>query len=469
MTATRIRSTTSPVSTASHGLPASVWLVEPAVALAATLLASSGGTWMWFALLAVPALWLVRRLWVGGRPFVRTPYDRAVAVLLLSLPLCLLPVVDWTAAAPKLAGILGGLMLIYALARAGGSASRLVVLASLAALLLDALIVGTGLAGTSWSAAEKIGPIQPLVRHLPLRLHPVSRGSSNGGVNPNEVGGGAVLILPLAIAVAWGRRDPVSGPFARLQSVALLLGAALLTCVLVISQSRSAYAGLLCEAVFCTGYLLTRRFGRHARTVAIVAATLGGLVPALGVWLAATGSLTDASGLDSLASRLELWQRSLRMVGDFPLTGIGPGQFDLVLHRLFPPLLVRGDVYVAHAHNWFLQLALDLGLIGAFAMLGLLRGFARGVAVAASRSTDPRLRRLALALAAGMLGYCVFGLTDAIALGARGGLGFWIVLGLGAALWRTIAHGHRPPEAGTGKPGDARIKSGDQAPSFIVS
>jgi O-antigen ligase len=421
---TRSQQQPAPASDAPRGgLRRAGWLIEPGFVLGVALLASAGGVRGSFLLVAVPAFWLARRWRCADRLLGRTPYDAPIAVLLLTLPLWLLPVVDWSAAAPKIAGILGGIAVVYALTRAGDSPPRLVMLTSLAALVLEGLVIATALVGTNWSAAEKIDIFQPVVQHLPVLVRTVSRGSANGGVNPNEVGGAAVLVLPLALVVAGRWRVRSTRWFDRLSGALALSGAALLACVLLFSQSRSAYAGLLCETVFLGMVALTSGLRARTRAVALATAVLAGLA--------------HASGLDSVASRLELWQRGLRMVGDVPLTGIGPGQFDLVLHRLFPPLLVRDDVYVAHAHNWFIQLALDLGLPGAAAMLWLLWRFLRVVAVAASRSPEPRLRRLAVALAAGMLGYVAFGLTDAIALGARGGLGLWVILGLGAALWRT--------------------------------
>jgi hypothetical protein len=78
--------------------------------------------------------------------------------------------------------------------------------------------------------------------------------------------------------------------------------------------------------------------------------------------------------------------------------------------------------------------ALDLGLPGLFAYLALL-----GVAIANCLhivgGTSPVRRAVAAALAANLAGIHLFGLTDALPLGGRVTLLFWLNLGLIAALY----------------------------------
>ncbi len=146
----------------------------------------------------------------------------------------------------------------------------------------------------------------------------------------------------------------------------------------------------------------------------------------------------SADALQTLASREELWRLAWAMIQDFSFTGIGLGQFDLVLHTLYVPLLVRPDEYVPHAHNMYLEYAVELGLPGAVAFALLVLAFFRQCA-RAMRAGDPLLRSAGLGLALGMASFWVYGLTDAIAPGARGGLVLWVMLGLGAALGRVAS------------------------------
>jgi tetratricopeptide (TPR) repeat protein len=68
-------------------------------------------------------------------------------------------------------------------------------------------------------------------------------------------------------------------------------------------------------------------------------------------------------------SRLELWQRTLYMLGDAPLTGFGPGHFRAFYPFYVDVSAVAGNNYQEHAHNLFLQSYAELGLAGLLAML----------------------------------------------------------------------------------------------------
>jgi putative inorganic carbon (HCO3(-)) transporter len=112
------------------------------------------------------------------------------------------------------------------------------------------------------------------------------------------------------------------------------------------------------------------------------------------------------------------------MISDFPITGIGMNGFRRVMPVMYPALLTRPDVDVAHAHNHLLQVALDIGLPGLIAYLALWCGTA-----ALLISVYPNSRVIS-GLAAGMVAYFAFGTSDAIALGAKVGIFFWVALGI---------------------------------------
>jgi len=108
---------------------------------------------------------------------------------------------------------------------------------------------------------------------------------------------------------------------------------------------------------------------------------------------------------------------------------------------LYPLFTMGPDVDVGHAHNEFLQAALDLGLPGLMAFIALHLG-AAAMLWSLWRTVDPAAapemaarRYAALGLGCGLLAHLVYGLTDAVALGAKPGLVFWLLLGLIAGLF----------------------------------
>ena len=66
----------------------------------------------------------------------------------------------------------------------------------------------------------------------------------------------------------------------------------------------------------------------------------------------------------SLASRIMIWQSSWKMIENYPILGIGPGNFQeiyLTYQQYFPPYL---DWAVPHPHNLYLAFWLQSGIFG---------------------------------------------------------------------------------------------------------
>ena len=109
-----------------------------------------------------------------------------------------------------------------------------------------------------------------------------------------------------------------------------------------------------------------------------------------------------ASGSGSV--RLVMWKASLRMIQDVPLTGVGAGawEVDIPLYQQ-PGAQMETDFY---AHNEYLQLIGEFGLVGWFFLVGLL-AFAAGVArrtwLCAATSPDAAFRAITLASLAALL------------------------------------------------------------------
>jgi putative inorganic carbon (HCO3(-)) transporter len=147
-----------------------------------------------------------------------------------------------------------------------------------------------------------------------------------------------------------------------------------------------------------------------------------------------TGGTTFS--LNTLASRVEIWSRALYGIEDFPITGMGMNTFREVVHVLYPLFMIPPGVDFAHAHNHMLQAAIDLGIPGLIAYLSLWLISAVMLHSIWSRATGWEDRLWVLGLGGGLLGYFVYGLTDAVALGAKPGFLWWMMLGLIVGLYK---------------------------------
>ncbi len=216
-------------------------------------------------------------------------------------------------------------------------------------------------------------------------------------VNPDHLAAYLNLVLPLAVAgvlfpnmVGKKNRDI----FRVLCGLTAFLGAS----ALIMSLSRAGWLGLLLGFItlvaLCGGIRPEDRpwLLRMRRRVALpLAATGMGLLVLVSVlFIGPEGRhLADARLKEtvvqqvSLPFRLNVWRDTLPMIRDFPLFGIGLDAFeDLYPHYQSPPWV---PARVTAAHNDYLQLAAEAGLVGSalmcwfFVAAGrrLYRGFGR--------------------------------------------------------------------------------------------
>jgi O-antigen ligase len=103
-------------------------------------------------------------------------------------------------------------------------------------------------------------------------------------------------------------------------------------------------------------------------------------------------------------SRLEFWATTLRAAGAFFPFGSGIGSFVQVYPLFDDPNRVDIAMRVPHAHNDYVELALETGLIGIALVLAFLAWWlARAVAIWRSAEPSPYARAATIASAAILL------------------------------------------------------------------
>ncbi len=210
---------------------------------------------------------------------------------------------------------------------------------------------------------------------------------------------------------------------------------------LLLSQSRGAWLG----AGLALLAMPVLRYRRWWIVLLTVAALTAAAALALGperlqslLFPIAAGDEIGAT-INTLPSRLELWMRALAMLHDFGLAGAGPGQFEQMVMVLYPPFFTGLLGGFQHAHNLYLQTAVDFGVLGLVALLALLLGSgASMVAAARGRATrsaaDQPLTALVIGLFGSLLALAVHGLVDAPLVAPRGYALAFALLGMAAAV-----------------------------------
>jgi len=318
--------------------------------------------------------WAIR-LALTGRPTRRTPFDLPLALFLLTALVATWVSFDRGAAWARFWLIVGGVVLFYALANAVTAGNmRIWFLALLGAGAAVVFVVTN-----DWSAsAAKIGLLTRLGRALQAWFPRLPGLDANAYIAASI----PAMLLPFAglVAVqAWEklRRERGAGSSratsllhpALSAGLAFGLGMALLLLVAfgwVMAASRAAWAAvlgaLLLAGVWCVAGWLSR--SNATMRAGILIACLGlALLVILVVAVArpaAIAALLDAlPGPSAVGSRIELWRNSLLLVRDYPFTGVGHDGF-MMAYSTYVMLLHVG--FAPHAHNLFLDMAVEQGL-----------------------------------------------------------------------------------------------------------
>ncbi|HOU41716.1 MAG TPA: O-antigen ligase family protein [Promineifilum sp.] len=375
------------------------------------------------ALLAVP--FVVRRGRTGrfARPMALNWPVTVLGLVFLPAAMLLSPA-PWAVSWPRAATLAWSIVLFYAVAnwparprvhRHGRQATRL--------------------SGPTWgflALGGVVAVLAPLVMRsvdklffLPQTGWLATRLGWQHALPTNEVAGVLTLFIPFTVALAaaawWTQRRRL---LAALAPLTLLLLAAL-----ALTQSRT---GLMASAV---GALLALLLGARPRrktlviglgAVALILAAVA-LSP-LREWFVFAGANSWQS---VIGPRLGIWGQALDGIRDHPVWGMGLGAFGLLARLIYPLVPVAQSAVIEDAHNLYLQTTLDFGILGGLLLL-LLLGVAVWSGWGLARARPPRaLSRLwAAGLVGALVAHALYSLTDAVALGALGGVALWYVFGL---------------------------------------
>ncbi len=401
------------------------------------------------ALLIVPFLWLAA--WIArGRPVERTPLNLPLLLLSGMMLVSLYATFDIAFSLPKISGMVLGLGAFFAVSRRAAQPHQFWQ-ALVLFLGLGLAIAIASLFGTAW--AWKIPGLAAIVPRVPRIISGLP--GAEAGFNANEVAGTLLWIIPLYAALTILLASPTGRSALGVRGLRTgwaLIGTAasglLILAVFLLAQSRGAIFALALTPVLLLPAALRGRARRIVIALLIILALA--LYVAAVIWPAVAlyliGVVNGLTRIDlatePIQGRLETWSRAIYGIQDFPFTGMGMNAFRRVVHVLYPLFLVSPDTDIGHAHNEFLQAALDLGIPGLIAFLAvyltafwmlveLWRGPTGEGGAVMTGALSPVIRRaLVLGLGGGLLAHFMYGLLDAVALGAKPGVIFWMLLGL---------------------------------------
>jgi putative inorganic carbon (HCO3(-)) transporter len=403
-------------------------------------------------LLILPLTWIISLL-AKNQPIPKTPINLALLVIAIQVLISLYATYDIAVSLQKVTGVIWGISVFFALVRLSKKRKG-VMITTLVFLGGGAGIAVLGLLGIEWPT-NKIILFNTLYENIPT-LSAILPGLSDG-FHPNEVGGALTWILPFwLVMVCWPifRFKKIKKSIAPIWIIFLFILNGLLlslgSLVLLFSQSRSAYIGMAFGLIVMLFVVLPKKL----RFVFIILLLIG-----LGFLLffilngqfmiffnqlfPESGMASMAFSMNTLSGRIEIWSRAIYAIQDFAFTGMGMNTFRTIVNVLYPLQTISADVPIkdiGHAHNLFLQVALDLGIPGLIGFIAfyltsfwmLISSIHRLKRKSDHGRNDKLITKelftvISIGLLGGQVAHLVYGMTDAIAFGAKPGILFWVM------------------------------------------
>jgi putative inorganic carbon (HCO3(-)) transporter len=372
------------------------------------------------SLIVILYFWLVR--WIAfGHLSLRTPVDISIVFILV-----LLPITIWVTTLPQstysqIYRLLSGIGLFYAIANWGIRKIRMRQLVAVFAGV-GLLLALVGLFGVQWNIGKI--PIIPksIYEFLPTLIPDT--------IHKNVLAGYLVILLPIGVASLLFIWPKLSG----IERVVYIISSFVMVVVLVLTQSRGAWIAFGATLGFLA--LLRWRWGWTILMAVIIIGFVG--INSLGSSLA-IDAVTSNDTAGGIEIRTEIWSRAIYMIQDFPFTGIGMGSFGEIGDKLYPFLLSSPIGSIPHAHNLFLQVAVDLGIPGLIAWLAILLiviSLAWKIYRLGTGLRNSRTSALGAGLLTSQVALIVHGLIDAVTWGmVRPAPIVWAIWGLAIAGW----------------------------------
>jgi O-antigen ligase/polysaccharide polymerase Wzy-like membrane protein len=293
-----------------------------------------------------------------------------------------------------------------------------------AALAVLTILKRLGLDGTFEGFAKHPAVAPEVLAELRGAAAPVSDRATGPLGDPTLWAQALLLVLPLAGWLAWEARGR-----ARL---AWIGAGALMVVSIAITQSRSAFVGL---GLMVALALWARGRRRLRLGLAVLAAlTIGGAAFYVTSHYETVNEIRTAPASEHAALRARISENlaGLYMLEDHPLNGVGAGEFE-DNYQAYARRIGIDDRFKRSAHNSYVQIAAESGVLGLITFVGLLVATlgsamrARRLLLAARRVVDARL---AEAMVIGVGVYAAMAAVNDFAFPIY----LWLAMGLAGGL-----------------------------------
>lgn len=244
--------------------------------------------------------------------------------------------------------------------------------------------------------------------------------------NPNVFGEYLIMLIPVALAFMLTAK--------RFTHKVLSAGALVLSfAALIYTWSRGAWIG--CIGAMIIFFVIVTKYALGTYCVGILSVPL--MIPFLPSSIidrfSSIGNMTDSS----TSYRVFIWEASANMIKDNFIAGIGIGTE--AFQTVYSEYALAGIERAPHSHNLYLQLMVELGILGFAVFVITLFLFFAKVFTFLKESGNRESKLIVGAIACGLLAILAQGLTDYVWYNYRVYAFFWMMLGIAVAVINTDA------------------------------
>ncbi len=411
---------------------------------------------------------------------VRTPLDLPLMLMLASAVLGVWTSYDQAASWTKFGLLVAAVAIYYAIVWSALLPSGSALLSAITWAFLLGGVAFSGFYASQHDFTDvpgKVGAIAQFGQWLNRTVPQLGYHS----INPNIAAGILEIALPVDLALAWSLLSeegsktsqiaavyPLSATnggsrrFLRLIGlVVVLVAGSVIAFGLLMTTSRGAGLalaglGIGSLALWWFGSPQARRLGgRIWAPIGVIALSVGVIALAGLGWL--NSLLEPIQAGNSAISRAELWGQSVGLIRDYIFTGAGLGVFPMVLSTY---ALLSNNVSLTHAHNLFLQVWLEQGLLGFVAFVWIVIQFYRW-AIREGTDAEIRLGWLAVGGIAATSVMLLHGLVDVLLYSSRGLPLLFVPMALAIAGQKAAKAGRRKTkDEGPLQASERRVRGG---------
>ncbi|MBI5873587.1 MAG: O-antigen ligase family protein [Candidatus Omnitrophica bacterium] len=227
------------------------------------------------------------------------------------------------------------------------------------------------------------------------------------------------LVLPLALSLFLFYSS-------RLTKWLLGISICLMLPVLILTYAPGAALGLYAAIIIMA--ICKRKWW-------LVALLLVGLIFGFFLLPESLTSWPHGGFFTSIAGRINMWKTALKIIQVHPFIGSGLHSFSINYENFCLPGQPHCGAGAPYAHNMYLQMAAEIGLLGLGVFIWILAfTFKKLFNIFKSASSTSFMKALSLGLTAGMAAYLTHGILESSIYTSQGALLFWTMLGLSHGL-----------------------------------